>query len=103
MFIPKLIKKDYVYREQTVIWKHPETNEYKFYYSIILETHGFNRFDYSAFNYGDLPFQNDVNVTVYRLQMKEKQIRLNHNTYLLDDSIWNPVYKKYITQFSKVF
>ena len=105
MFLKELLgqeKKEYVFREQTIIWKN-ERNEYIFYISVILETHGWNRFDYSAFDYGDIPFNRDIDVMVYSLQMKEKKIILDENKYLLDDLIWYPEYKKYKTKFSNAF
>jgi len=48
--------KEYVFREQTIVWKHPHTDEYMFYFTVILETEKspfpWNRFDYPAFNHG---------------------------------------------------
>jgi hypothetical protein len=95
-------KKEYVFRELTVIWKDDITNEYELYTSVILETYGWNRFDYCAFNYCNLP-KNDLDVVVNILQMKEKQDWINEKTFLLDYSIWNPTFKRYKTKFLKVF
>lgn len=102
MFIEELLKKrEYVFREKTVIWK--KKGEYKLYYSIILETNGWNRFDYSAFHYGECPNRQDEDVIVYNLEMKPKQIQLGQHKYIIDSSIWNSQYRKYQTQFSNVF
>jgi hypothetical protein len=105
MFLKELSErepKEYVFREQTVVWKDTNSNDYKLYTSVILETHGWNRFDYAAFNYGDLP-ENNPNVVVHILQMKEKATYIAENTYILDYDTWNTVYKNYKMKFSNVF
>jgi hypothetical protein len=107
MFLKELLAKDrheYVCRELTLLWKDAETDEYKFYTSVILETYGWNRFDYSAFNHGQLPPpQHEMDVIVYTSQMKEKKTYTRHNTFLLDYSIWYPEYNKRKTKFRHVF
>lgn len=53
MFLKELSarkKKEYYYRERTIIWKDAEVGEYRLYVSVILETKGRNRFDYESFH-----------------------------------------------------
>jgi len=71
---------------------------------VILETQGWNRFDYPAFNYGSLPENQEAEVTVYQCRMREKETPSSTpGTYILDYSIWNPEYKKYKTRLKNVF
>lgn len=95
-------KDTYVFKEQTITWKDPSTNEYKYYVSVILETHGWNRFDYSAFDYGHLP-EKDIDVILQTIEMKEKKTFIKDNQYILDYSIWNPEYKKCKMKLSQAF
>lgn len=106
MFLQELLDRqrhEYVCREQTLLWKNSETDEYRIYTSVILETFGFNRFDYSAFNHGHLPTQHNIDVIVYTCQMKEKKTSIGRNTFLLDSFIWYPEYTKWKTTFRNVF
>jgi hypothetical protein len=85
--------KEYYFREQTLLWKDTIKNEYIYYTSVILETCGYNRFDYSAFDYGFLPENQDTNVILYICEMKIRKIPLDNKTYIEDPSIWDPAYK----------
>lgn len=68
------------------------------YVSVILETHGFLRFDYAAFNYGRLPDYEDwvrTTAMVHRCTMKPREIRLDAKTCLVDETSFSPVWKVY--------
>ena len=106
MFLKELSereKKEYNYRERTIIWKDTDTGEYKFYVCVILETSGWNRFDYDSFHYGSLPTRNDTDVVVQDIVMKENKIPLRENVYLLDHHNWKPHYTRFIEKLSDAF
>ena len=97
-------KKEYYFREQTLLWKDDMNNEYKMYVSVILETNGYNRFDYSTFNYGLLPTDQNINVIQYISRMTPKKTYIQHNKYIQDDDIWNIIYyPPYTTKLKNVF
>jgi hypothetical protein len=97
-------KKEYIFREQTLIWKDVINNEYKFYVSVILETYGqHNRFDYSAFNYGLLSKDQDINVIINICRMIPKETQIQQNRYIIDYDIWNSVYNTYKMKLKNVF
>ena len=73
------------------------------YVSVILERNGWNRFDYSAFDYGYLPKNQTTDVMVYRCEMNEKKHMITDNSYLLDPSIWYPHYSMHKSKLHDVF
>lgn len=96
-------KREYVFREQTMVWKDDITDEYHLYTTVILESGGgWNRFDYPAFNHGSLP-EKDMNVIVHRLKMRAKKIYVETDKYILDEDMWDPEYRQYKTIVSRAF
>lgn len=94
-------KKEWYFREQTIVWKNPENGEFALYVSVILETHGFNRFDYAAFNYGHLPNYDDwarTTAIIHRCAMEPRRIRFDAETYLVDETSFSPAWKTYYTR-----
>jgi len=96
-------KSEYVFREKTIIWKDINNNEYKFYISVILETYGWNRFDYSAFDYGDLPINKDIEVIVYTCTMKSKKFMIQQNKFIIDPLVYYPQYDVLKIKLKDVF
>lgn len=99
--LKKLKKKEYYFREQTIVWKNPSNDNYEFYTSVILETQGHNRFDYAAFNYGRLPehkqWQN-TKASIHQCRMKPHETLVGLRTYLVDWTNYNPEHESYVTQ-----
>lgn len=84
-------KRQYTFREQTLLWRDTD-GEYKIYVSVILEaTAGWNRFDYSAFDYGSLSPDPETDVVVHQTRQCPKEIPLSHNTYIIDYDVWETV------------
>lgn len=94
-------KKEYYFREQTIVWKNQNNGDYELYISVILETHGEDRFDYAAFNYGILPEHKDwknTKVCIHRCRMKPHEIPIGPRTFLVDYTNFHPEYESILAQ-----
>lgn len=91
----------YIFREQSVVWMDGQCCRY--YTTTILETAGWNRFDYSTFDHGELPSDRDTDVMVYVLEMHERRIPIAPDRFVIDETAWNPVHRIYRTRFSHAF